>query len=81
MSVGGQGSLPGWFGRSAPQAAVVGGAEVPPEIAVDRLLVRAEWQAQEAEHGAALATLNEVPGLVEEQGLAAPEIRPPPVIV
>ena len=47
-------------------------AELPPEIAVDRLLVRAEWQAQEGEHRAALATLNEVLALVEEHGMAAP---------
>ena len=54
-------------------AVVVGGAELPPEIAADRLLVRAQWQAQEGDHRAALATLNEVLALVEEQGLAAPD--------
>ena len=54
-------------------AAAVGGAELPPEIVADRLLVRAERQAQEGEHWAALATLNEVLALVEEQGLAAPD--------
>ena len=49
------------------------GAELPPEIAADRLLVRAEWQAREGDHRAALATLNEVLALVEEQGLVAPD--------
>ena len=54
-------------------AAATGAAELPPEIAVDRLLVRAEWQAQEGEHRDALATLNEVLALVEEHGMAAPD--------
>ena len=54
-------------------ATVASGAELPPEIAVDRLLVRAEWQANEGRHREALATLNEVLALVEEEGLAAPE--------
>ena len=54
-------------------AEAASGAELPPEIAADRLLVRAEWQAREGDHRAALATLNEVLALVEEQGLAAPD--------
>ena len=54
-------------------APAVGGAELPPEIATDRLLVRAERQAQEGEHRAALATLNEVLALVEEHSLAVPD--------
>ena len=48
-------------------------AELPPEIAVDRLLVRAERQAQEGEHRAALVTLDEVLALVEEHGLTVPD--------
>ena len=54
-------------------ACAAGASELPPEIAVDRLLVRAEWQAEEGEHGAAFATLNEVLSLVEEHGLATPD--------
>ena len=33
-------------------ACAAGASELPPEITVDRLLVRAEWQAEEGEHGA-----------------------------
>ena len=64
-----------WFlaGAALLAVTVARGAELPPEIAVDRLLVRAEWQAQEGEHRAALATLNEVLALVEEHGMAAPD--------
>ena len=60
-------------GAALLAAAVAGAAELPPEIAVDRLLVRAEWQAQEGEHRDALATLNEVLALVEEHGMAVPD--------
>ena len=73
MSGGGKGAFWGGSVVLLLLAAVVGGAELPPEIEVDRLLVRAERQAQEGGHGAALATLNEVLALVEEQGLAAPD--------
>ena len=54
-------------------AAASGWAELPPEITIDRLLVRAERQAQEGEHRAALATLSEVLALVDEHDMAAPD--------
>ena len=53
--------------------AVASATELPPEITIDRLLVRAEWQVQEGERWAALATLDEVLALVEEHGMAAPD--------
>ena len=59
-------------GAALLAAAATGAAELPPEVAVDRLLVRAERQAQEGGHQAALATLNEALALVEEQGMAVP---------
>ncbi len=48
-------------------------SELPPEIAADRLMVRAEWQARENQHAAALATLDEVLSLREEHGLETPD--------
>ena len=54
-------------------ACAAGASELPPEIAVDRLLVRAEWQGEEGDHAAAFATLDEVLSLVEEHGLATPD--------
>ena len=48
-------------------------SELPPEIAADRLMVRAEWQAGENQHAAALATLDEVLSLREEHGLETPD--------
>ena len=54
-------------------AAASGWAELPPEITIDRLLVRAERQAEEGEHRAALATLSEVLALVDEHDMAAPD--------
>ncbi len=47
-------------------------SELPPEIAADRLMVRAEWQAEQGQHAAALATLDEVLSLREEHGLETP---------
>ena len=54
-------------------AMAVCGAELPPEIAADVLLVRAERQTQDGDHRAALATLNEILALVDERGLAVPD--------
>ena len=60
-------------GISLVAVVVVYGVQLPPEIEADRLLVRAERQALEGDHRAALATLNEILALVEEQGLAVPK--------
>ena len=48
-------------------------SELPPEIAADRLTVRAEWQAEDGQHAAALGTLDEVLSLREEYGLETPD--------
>ena len=48
-------------------------SQLPPEIAADRLMVRAELRAEEGLHGAALATLEEVLALREEHGLPTPD--------
>ena len=47
-------------------------AELPPELAADRLVVRAERQVREGEHRAALASLDEAQALFAEHGLEAP---------
>ena len=52
--------------------ALVGGAELPPELAADRLVVRAERQANGGDHRAALASLDEAQALFAEHGLEAP---------
>ena len=48
------------------------GTELPPELAADRLVVRAERQANEGEHRAALASLDEAQALFAEHSLEAP---------
>ena len=48
-------------------------SELPPEIAADRLMVRAGWQAEQGRHAVALATLDEVLSLREEHGLDTPD--------
>ena len=63
----------GWVAVLLLLASVVIAAELPPEIAADRLIVRAQWQAEEGRHGEALATLDEVVALAEEHGLPTPE--------
>ncbi len=64
----------GWPVALAVVVAVAATAsELPPEIAADRLMVRAEWQAEQDQHAAALATLDEVLSLREEHGLQTPD--------
>ena len=48
------------------------GAELPPEIQVDRLLVQAERESREGNHWSAVFTLERVIEVSEEHGLAIP---------
>ena len=48
------------------------GAELPPEIQVDRLLVQAERETEEGEHWSAVFTLERVLEVYEEHGLEIP---------
>ena len=50
----------------------VSGAELPPEIQVDRLLVQAERETGDGEHWSAVATLERVLDVHDEHGLEIP---------
>ena len=53
-------------------AAVAVGAELPPEIQVDRLLVQAEREIKDGEHGSAVSTFERILDVSEEHGLEIP---------
>ena len=53
-------------------AAHSGGEQLPPEIQVDRLLVQAEREARDGDHGSAVVTLERTLELYEEHGLDVP---------
>ena len=48
------------------------GAELPPEIQVDRLLVQAEREVKDGEHGSAVLTFERILKVSEDHGLAVP---------
>ena len=48
------------------------GADLPPEIQVDRLLVRAEREMADGEHGSAVSTFERILDVSAEHGLAIP---------
>ena len=50
------------------------GQELPPEIEVDRLLVRAERHMRDDEFPAAAATLDEIIAKLEEHAIDVPEV-------
>ena len=62
-----------WAALALVLAAAATASELPPEIAADRLVVRAAWRAEQGQHVVALATLDEVLSLREEHALETPD--------
>ena len=53
-------------------AAALVGAELPPEIQVDRLLVQAEREMEDGQHWSAVSTFDRILEFCEEHGLDIP---------